>query len=242
MRPANVRGRSQAGHFRRPKEVTFELLNSRISQPLSFMDWTGLPIPGLLKLCLDSDDPDAWCEFLRRIQKPAAAVIIRTLGSKLAEPSRVDDLVQNTWVKLFDNDRRALRGIKNTHDNSIFAYVKQTAYRATLDYLREVNRVDLLSIDDDRFIEPPNPGWMRVFGDLCREDVDRRLKTLSGKPNFKRDCAIFWLHYEQGYTFKEIARFRWIGLSESGVEGVVFRLVRYIKEELGDGTAEPSTN
>ncbi len=242
MRRANVRGRSRTSHFRGPKVLTFELPDSRIFQPLSLMDCTSLTIRELLNLCLDSDDPDAWCEFLQRVQKPVAATIIRTLGSKLAEPSRVDDLVQNTWVKLFENDRRALRGIESTHENAIFAFAKKTAYRVTLDYLRDVNRVRLLSIDDDGFIEPPNSGWMRVLGDLRREDVDRCLKTLSGERHFERDYAIFWLHYEQGYTLKEVARFKWIGLSEKGVEGVVYRLVHYIKKELGNGTAEPSTN
>jgi RNA polymerase sigma-70 factor (ECF subfamily) len=194
------------------------------------MDVNKLSIRDLLQLCLDSGGEDAWCDFLSRIQGPIAAVISRTLG-KLSQRSTVDDLVQNTWVKLFDNDRAALRRIKNEHENSIFAYVRRAAFNMAQDHIRGL--VPDVSLDELITFEPTNSKWTDVFKDLRRDEVDRYLKALSSDPNFERDYAIFWLYYEQGYSAREISELPSVNLGESGVEGVLLRLARDVKGKLG---------
>ncbi len=194
------------------------------------MDIKNLSIRDLLQLCLDSGGEDAWCDFLSRIQGPIAAVISRTLGTR-SQPSTVDDLVQNIWVKLFDKDRAALRGIKNEHENAIFAYVRRAAVNMALDHIRSL--VPDVSLDELVAFEPTNAKWADVFKDLRRDEVDRCLKTLSSDPNFERDYVIFWLYYEQGYSAREISELPSINLGESGVEGVLLRLTRYVKAKLG---------
>jgi hypothetical protein len=51
--------------------------------------------------------------------------------------------------------------------------------------------------------------------------------------------AIFWFFYEQGYTAKEISFLPEIGLTVKGVEAVLLRLTRYLREEFG-GEAAPA--
>lgn len=199
------------------------------------MDFGSLTIRELLKYCLDTEDESAWNEFLRKVQPTAATTIIRALDFK-AEPSMVDDLVQNTWLKLFANNREPLRRIRGDHDNSIFAYVKRTAFNVAQDHIRSLRPIDLAeSIDDPDFVEPPNDQYKADFGDARIEDIERCLKELSHEPNFQRDYNIFWLHYRQGYTAKEIAQLPSITegkkrLEEKGVEGVLYRLKMKLKE------------
>jgi hypothetical protein len=51
---------------------------------------------------------------------------------------------------------------------------------------------------------------------------------------------IFWLHYRQGMTAKEIAGLAYLGLSEKGVESVLFRLVRLVREEFAGRSRQPA--
>jgi len=197
-----------------------------------------LPIRELLQVCLDSGGEDAWSEFLSKIQGPIAAVISRTLG-KMSQRSTVDDLIQNTWVKLFDNDKAALRRIRNEHENSIYAYVRSAAFHMAHDHIRGL--VPDVSLEELVSFEPANSQWTDVFKDLRRDEVDRCLKTLSSDPNFERDYAIFWLYYEQGYSAREISELPRFNLSESGVEGVLLRLTRHVKGKL-DSPLSPASS
>ena len=42
-----------------------------------------------------------------------------------------------------------------------------------------------------------------------------------------------WFFYQQGYTAKEISLLPAVGLTVKGVEAVLFRLTRYVREKLG---------
>lgn len=198
------------------------------------MDFGSLTIRELLKACLDIEDESAWAEFLKRIQPLIASVVFRTLDSK-ADRTKVDDLVQNTWLKLFANNREPLRRIRSENENSIFAYVKRAAYNVAQDHIRGLRPIDLAeSIDDPDFVEPPNNHYKADFGDARIEDLERCLMDLSNEPNFQRDYNIFWLHYRHGYTAREIAQLPCImqdkkPLEEKGVEGVLYRLKTRLK-------------
>jgi RNA polymerase sigma-70 factor, ECF subfamily len=67
---------------------------------------------------------------------------------------------------------------------------------------------------------------------ILLEEIDTILKTLSHKPNFARDRAIFWLYYSQGLHAKEIAALPGVKLSIKGVESTLFRLTRQIRSAL----------
>ena len=91
-------------------------------------------IRDLLHLCLSSDGEEQWREFVRRTQPLMASVIINTVRRwKTPAPSLVDDLIQDTYIKLFANDKKALRSIKNEHENTIFGYLKVIASNVVRD-------------------------------------------------------------------------------------------------------------
>lgn len=193
-----------------------------------------IPMRELLQLCLSTDAEEQWREFVRRTQPLIASVVINTVRRwKQPDPSLVDDLIQDTYVKLFANDKKALRAIKNEYENTIFGYLKVVASNIVQDHFRKpVNKADEIELSDE--VMPPGPDARegRRFLDKKKE-VQRILETLSSSETYERDLAIFWFYYEQGYTAKELALLPTVGLTVKGVEAVIFRLTRYVREKLG---------
>jgi len=197
-------------------------------------------IRDLLQLCLSSDEQEQWGEFVRRTQPLIASVIINTVRRwKTPAPSLVDDLIQDTYVKLFANDKKALRAIKNEYENTIFGYLKVIAANVVRDHFRQpVNKADEIELSDAAL--PPGPQDRERIEFLHKkEEIKAILETLSASETYHRDVAIFWLFYEQGYTAKEISLLPSFGLTVKGVEAVLFRLARHARERLG--LKEPKT-
>jgi len=197
-------------------------------------------IRDLLQLCLSSDEQEQWGEFVRRTQPLIASVIINTVRRwKTPAPSLVDDLIQDTYVKLFANDKKALRAIKNEYENTIFGYLKVIAANVVRDHFRQpVNKADEIELSDAAL--PPGPQDRERLEFLHKkEEIKGILETLSASETYHRDVAIFWLFYEQGYTAKEISLLPGFGLTVKGVEAVLFRLARHARERLG--LKEPKT-
>jgi len=197
-------------------------------------------IRDLLQVCLSSDEQEQWREFVRRTQPLIASVIINTVRRwKTPAPSLVDDLIQDTYVKLFANDKKALRAIKNEYENTIFGYLKVIASNIVRDHFRQpVNKADEIELSDAAL--PPGPQDRERLEFLHKkEQIKGILETLSASETYHRDVAIFWLFYEQGYTAKEISLLPSFGLTVKGVEAVLFRLARHARERLG--LKEPKT-
>jgi RNA polymerase sigma-70 factor (ECF subfamily) len=193
-----------------------------------------ISIRDLLNLCLSSDGQEHWREFTRRTQPLIASVIINTIRRwKEPSPSLVDDLIQDTYVKLFASDRKALRSIKNEYENTIFGYLKVVASNVVRDHFRQLkNKVEEIELSDP-VLPPGHDGHERLEFAHLKEKVQAVMETLSSSETYKRDVAIFWFFYEQGYAAKEISMLPNIGLTVKGVEAVLFRLIRCLREKLG---------
>jgi RNA polymerase sigma-70 factor, ECF subfamily len=190
-------------------------------------------IRDLLHLCLSSDGEEQWREFVRRTQPLIASVIINTVRRwKTPAPSLVDDLIQDTYVKLFANDKKALRAIKNEYENTIFGYLRVIASNVVRDHFRQpANKADEIEISDAVF--PPGPRDRERLEFLQKkEQIKRILEMLSVSETYDRDAGIFWFFYEQGYTAKEISLLPAVGLTVKGVEAVLFRVARFVREKL----------
>ena len=61
-------------------------------------------------LCAGPCDNEAWEEFVSRVRKPISFIIVRT-ASLWGKPSRslVEDLIQTTYLKLWEGGNRLLR-------------------------------------------------------------------------------------------------------------------------------------
>src|SRR5262249_50785763 len=108
------------------------------------MDLRKLPAPELLRCCLQGDQA-CWLEFVRRYQPLMAAVIVKTIRRwkySSPAPALVDDLLQETYLKLFSNNFRALREFDFRHEAALFGFLKVVTSNVVHDYLRKIRPTD----------------------------------------------------------------------------------------------------
>ena len=72
--------------------------------------YSSLSLKDVVCLCAGPSDDDAWEEFVSRVGRPISLTVLRT-ASRWGEPSRslVEDLVQSTYLKLWEGGCRLLR-------------------------------------------------------------------------------------------------------------------------------------
>ena len=200
-----------------------------------------LSVLELLRLCLRSQEQAVWQEFVSRTQPCIAGTIIKTLRrcGTVPSPSLIDDLVQDTYVKLFDNNSKALREFECEHENALFGFLKTVASNVVHDYIRRKNadihgggreEVDLEKVSAFLRASSANPNRQILF-----DQILGCLRHLENDPNFQRDWAIFQLYYFDGLTANAISRLPGIDLKVKGVESTLLRLVRYVRGRLGKG-------
>jgi RNA polymerase sigma-70 factor (ECF subfamily) len=192
--------------------------------------YSSLSLKDLVCLCADDPrDDDAWEEFVFRVGKPIGLTIMRT-ASQWGERSRsvVEDLVQDTYIKLWKDRCRLLRDFAVQHpDEAILRYIKKTAANVTHDYFRKYWPARYRTIDN----YDPTIDIDLNFKVLLKE-IDEHLKRCLTGPDQKRDRTIFWLYFRQGMSTKEIASLPTIGLTAKGVGAVIERLKHCLRERI----------
>jgi RNA polymerase sigma-70 factor (ECF subfamily) len=201
------------------------------------MDPRKLSLQELLSYCLDSQDQDGWTEFVRRFQPLIAGVVTKCVlrrGSR--KPAPVDDLAQETFLKLCANNCKALRDFDFQHDNAFFGFLKVVASHVVEDHFRGSNSLKRGSGREEDDIEEVRTAASSGFHStqpaenaILLGQIDRCLAKLAPEPNFTRDYTIFWLYYRQGLTAKAISQLPSITLGVKGVESTLLRLTRYVK-------------
>jgi RNA polymerase sigma-70 factor (ECF subfamily) len=209
------------------------------------MDPRKLSVKELVSYCLNSRDEAAWNEFVRRFQPLIAGVVYRSVCARpRPNTSLVDDLVQQTFVKLYANNYKALWNFNFKDDHGFFGFLKVVASRVVEDHFREVNNQkrgggrEEEDIEDARIPVPFRPNSLQPAEmAILMGQIDQCLAKLASEPNFARDYAIFWLYFRQGLTAKAISQLPDITLGTKGVESTLLRLTRYVKACL---TAAPA--
>ena len=204
----------------------------------------------LVRLCLSSRDEAGWCEFVRRFQPLMASVIAKTLR-RWMQPQRslIDDLVQETYLKLCAGNFKALREFHFVHDKALLGYLRVVASNVVQDHFR------------NRYCQKRGSGKVEENSELLTSGIPsgedfaekahqtillgrirKCLKTQSSDPHFSRNWTIFWLYFEKGYTAKAISRLPGIDLTEKGVESALLRLTRFVKNAMDTASRIGLTN
>src|SRR5438132_13748270 len=99
--------------------------------------YSSLSLKDVVCLCAESGNDEAWEEFVSRVGRPISLTIMRT-ASRWGEPSRslVEDLIQATYLKLWEGGCRLLRDFAIQRPEAIMGYLKKTAANAAHDYLK----------------------------------------------------------------------------------------------------------
>ena len=217
------------------------------------MDELRVPINDLAKACARSTDAAEWEEFLRRSTPIASLVAARVarmwLGS--ATPAVVDDIMQEIFLKLCEQERRILRDFKPRGEDSFLGLMRIVAVSVANDYFRRQysakrgGKVVTVTLSDESAPMTPaaSQGGKGMEKAVLYSELDRRMRLAPGVIA-ERDRAIFWLYYLQGLTAEEIAELPVMGLSAKGVESALRRVTSWLRKEIDphnpDGVSEPA--
>ncbi|MFZ0796712.1 MAG: sigma-70 family RNA polymerase sigma factor [Terriglobales bacterium] len=197
----------------------------------------------LVRACAGSKDEEAWVEFIRRFQVVIAAAVLRT-ARRWGEPSRqqLDDLVQETYLKLCENDSSLLRSFQPQCERSIYGFLKVVAANVVHDRFKSAlaakrGAAQTQAISEPVQIDPKTAAegsFDAVSQRLQLERIDRILTQVTAGKDQERKRTIFWLRHRQGLTASEIAAIRSIGLTTEGVESMLMRLADMIRGHVSD--------
>jgi len=185
----------------------------------------------LLQRCMDSGDREAWEEFVRRYRKTIALIVLRV--SRIWNESStliIDDLVQETFVKLCEDDCRVLREFRSEQPQGLQGFLKVLAANLAQDHFRALNAtkrgVALTCSASEASPAGNNAALEAVDQAVLFKEIEEFLNATRTR---QKHQAVFWLYYRDGMTAKAIASASGLGLSTKGVESVILRLTRQVR-------------
>src|SRR5262249_54164894 len=129
------------------------------------MDYASLSAEELVLACGQSDDAAAWQEFVRRFYRLIATVALRVArrwgGSS---PQIIDDLVQETYLKLCADNLQMLRSFKSQHPDAFYGYLKVVTANLVHDHFKAVHSSKRGSDTKQVEIDAPNALPVRALG------------------------------------------------------------------------------
>ncbi len=192
--------------------------------------------------CLRDGDESAWLEFIRRFNPLIASVALRVARQWGQDsPQVIDDLIQETYLKLCSERLQILRNFKSHHRDAIYGFLKVFTANLVQDHfkasraLKRGGSIETSSLNDDAPTERTSRVQMDVAifeRKLLFGQVTGCLNAVAAGPNAERDCRIFWLYYRVGLSANAIAALPTIGLTTKGVESTILRLTRAIRQRL----------
>jgi len=198
-------------------------------------------INDLAKACAHSVHAAEWGEFVSRCVPLASLIALRVSRMWVSTPSpaTVDDIVQEVFLKLCEQERRILRDFQPRGEDSFLGLLRMVSASVANDYFRRQysakrgGKVVTMLLEDDQAQSPmhgTHPA-AQMQQDALHAQLDQKLRSAPDTIG-ERDRALFWLYYLQGYTAEEIARLSATGLTAKGVESALRRVTGWLRDEL----------
>ena len=198
----------------------------------------------LIRACAEANDPAAWDEFVARFQRPISLSIQRTACQWGKDPAQfVDDLLQETYLKLcVDKCRLLLEFARQHSDEEVLGYIKKIAINVAHDHFKSLHSQKRGAGETDQLHEGFDPvaksggfgGSDTMDREVFLKQVNDQVQNCAAGDNQERDCLIFWFYYLQGMSARAIAALATVKLTAKGVEAVIYRLTRCVREHLGN--------
>ena len=198
----------------------------------------------LIRACAELGDGDAWEEFVTRFRRPISLSITRTACKWGKDPAQfVDDLMQEVYCKLWEDKCRPLLQFAQQHsDEAVLGSIKTIAINVAHDHFKSLHSQKHGAGETDQLNENFEPvaqsasfgGPAAMDRDIFLRQVNDQLQNCAAGCNQERDCLIFWFYYLQGMSAKAIAALATVKLTAKGVEAVIYRLTRCVREHLGN--------
>jgi RNA polymerase sigma-70 factor (ECF subfamily) len=195
----------------------------------------------LARACAHSASAAEWEELLRR-SVPLASLVARRVSRlwlKNPSPALVDDIVQEIFLKLCEQERRILREFEPRGEDSFLGLLRTVAASVANDYFRRLYSLKRggkvitmpLAGDGDFIHEPGVHPVAQMQQSVLMAQLDSKLSSAPGVIA-ERDRALFWLYYLQGFTAEEIAALPLFGLTAKGVESALRRVTLWLRAEV----------
>jgi RNA polymerase sigma-70 factor (ECF subfamily) len=201
--------------------------------------------PELFLICAREGDAVSWQEFIRRFNPVIARSVLRVaLRHGSSDKSLIDDLVQETYLKICANECRLLRSFIPQQPESAFGFLKVVAASVAQDYfksrLAEKRAPEATAESVEGMSVPTTQGCPQgVLNHSERavliNQIDRRLSAMVPAEELQRARTVFWLYYRVGFTASAIAALPKSDLTTKGVESLLYRLTRLVRDGLSDG-------
>jgi RNA polymerase sigma-70 factor (ECF subfamily) len=210
-----------------------------------------MSVEALIRACAETNDRAAWLEFVSRFHRPISLSVIRAAQQWGADAHRVvEDLVQDTYLKLCTDRCRSLLNFTIQHPEAVLGYIKTVAVNVAHDHFKSLHSQKRGSGEAAQLLEDCDPqarseslgGQDAMEREVLLKQINGCLKSCSDGPDQERDCLIFWLYYQQGMSAKAIAALPTVGLTPKGVESAIFRLTRLVRQQVVSLRSEPAAS
>ena len=177
----------------------------------------------LIQTCAQANEGAAWEEFVTRFLRPISLSIIRTAHNWGGfNPQVVEDLVQDTFLKLCTDKCRLLQKFAYQNPAAITGYIKTVAVNVAHDHFKSRSSLKRGSREVVQLREGFEPqarseshgGQGTIEREILLKQIDHCLEFYSQGPEQERDRLIFWLHYQHGMSAKAIADLPAVGRGE----------------------------
>lgn len=195
----------------------------------------------LERCCSSGGDTGAWDEFVSRYHRLIASVVLHTAG-RLGDSSSqtVDDLIQETYLKLCHDNFKLLREFSDRHQGAFLGYIKVVTANVVRDHFKSLRALkrgsDKVRDTPEYFAPAANEdtagGAKHIEREVLIHDIQRCLDLCVLGPQKERNCRIFWLHYRAGLTAEAIAALPGMGLRLEGVQTIISRITRDLRKRL----------
>jgi len=206
------------------------------------MNYSDLSPPELFSICAHGGDVASWQEFVRRFNPVIARSVIRVvLRHGTADKSLIDDLMQETYLKICASQCKLLRTFVPQQADSAFGFLKVVAASVAHDFFKSRLAVKRAtestagSIEESSFtsrFESTKNTLNATERAVLIEQIDRTLSVVVPPGELQRARTIFWLYYRSGFTASAIAALPALDLTTKGVESLLFRLTRLLREKI----------
>ena len=194
----------------------------------------------LLKRCAFNREPEVSDEFLAKYGQRLVSGVRRALRRSGQRPSPEDreDLLQEVYCHLLEQQGRRLRGCRGREERVIGAYLAKVAESVTFDRLRaraaaKRGRGHVVSVLSewrcDRLLALAAPGPTpeeRILRRERRRLFLGRCRSVMGSRAPRRDLRIICLALLEGWTSREIAHRLGGEVTPSTIDSVIHRLRR----------------
>jgi RNA polymerase sigma-70 factor (ECF subfamily) len=206
------------------------------------VDYATMSPEDLVFACLESGNESAWAEFIRRFHPLIARVAFR-VARQWGEisPQVIDDLVQETYLKLCADRLCALQSFRSAHKDAVYGYIKVFTANLVHDHFKAghsqkrgggATNTSIDGPDSRRVPQATTSTAAMLERDVLIQQIDACLQVVASGPGSERDRRIFWLYYRVGLAASAIAVLPAIGLSTKGVESTLLRLTREVRQRL----------